>query len=130
MQRARKPEEEPAADTPPTQKTHKKSKPKTEKLCPECGQPLRKVKSQSKRNEVTGEYWERTSWVCDNEECTNHCNTVFRKNQKKSLYAFNGAPYKVTNVIAYGDAEEEEYTAPLPYMIAEPDDTEDDGLPF
>ena len=130
VQRARKPEEEPAADTTPAQKTHKKSKPKTEKLCPECGQPLRKVKSQSKRNEVTGEYWERTSWVCDNEECTNHGNTVFRKNQKKSLYAFNGEPYKVTDVIAYGDTEEEEYTASQSYMLTEPDDAEDDGLPF
>lgn len=131
VQRARKPAVETVVDTAPAPEVPRvEPKPKKEKLCPECGQPLRKVKSHSAHNEITGEYWERTSWVCDNEECTNHGDTVFRKCRKKSLYAFNGAPYKVTNVIAYGDAEKEEYTALQSYMMEEPDDTEDDGLPF
>ncbi|MBO5921028.1 MAG: hypothetical protein J6Q48_01405 [Bacteroidaceae bacterium] len=130
VQRRRKSDAEPVEDTASISQAPQEPKSKREKLCPECGQPLRKDKSYSKRNEITGEYWDRTSWVCDNEECRNHGTAVFRKCKKKSLYTFNGAPYKVTDVIAYGDAEEEEHTAPLSYMIAEPDDTEDDGLPF
>lgn len=130
VQRARKPKAEPAVDAAPALETSPKPKSKKEKLCPECGQPLRNVKSCSAPDEISGEYWVRNTWLCDNEECANHGITVFRKCRKKSLYVFNGEPYKVTNVIVYGD-EKEEYTAPQnTYMLTEPDDTEDDGLPF
>ena len=130
VQRARKPKAESVSDTAPAPASSQK--PRKEKLCPECGQVLRNVKSRSALDdEYAGEYWVRNTWVCDNEDCANHGVAVFRKCRKKSLYVFNGEPYKVIDVIAYGDTKEEEYTAPqFPSIIAEPDDTEDDGLPF
>lgn len=130
VKRAREQAAEPATETvtapePP----QKEAKPRQAKVCPECGCLLHKAKSSSTPNEITGGYWDRTAWVCDNEECQNHGLVIFRRNCKKSLYAFEGNPYGNREVIAYG--EHEEPAAPAQsYGIDDPADTEDDGLPF
>lgn len=115
----------------------KKVRTRSEKVCPRCGQTLRKVETKSPVGDYTSDYWLETAWTCDNEECYNHKRKVSSSSRRIKIPNYLSNPYSPSNVHVYGKGPE----APrLPVELVptfdrkdsakEDDYCDDDDLPF